>query len=307
MAAGNLGEEHPRQRGGGCKDLEEGEREAYSRNRLRSPVAGSCGQGARVCLCWSFIQTLLSQQALRCPWVSASLSSSSPLVPSCVLQDILSLKYTPLEWHFPFNIRFSETIEYSQSSMVSFIHDRVSVHALLFRALSKIIRDFSLSNPRTFPPPSSFLIFCHILENPSFQIVSSFVSMKTHFSQIPLTLKTLLWLFHLQTLQHSSFFTVVCFPPVSLSWTGPLCGWSPQLSTRVLPSLMITHKRSFHSKWTAQLGEVEALQSQKVHNGTYLLPPQTRRLPLSQFIKGWVILHKSNQCHLWDDSQTCPL
>lgn len=172
--------------------------------------------------------------------------------------------------------------------MVSFIHDGVSVHALPFRALSKIIRDFSLSNPRTFPPPSSFLIFRHILENPSFQIFSSFVSMKIHFSQIPLTLKTLLWLFPLQTLQRRSFFTVVCFLPVSLSWAGPLCGWSPQLSTRVLPSLMITHKCSFHSKWTAQLGEVEALQSQNfIMVPTFFLPkPDVSHLP-SLLRVGW--------------------
>lgn len=41
MATENLGEEHSRQRRGGCKGLEEGEREAYSMNRPRSPVAES--------------------------------------------------------------------------------------------------------------------------------------------------------------------------------------------------------------------------------------------------------------------------
>lgn len=98
MATENLGEEHPDRGVAGVK--------AWRKDTTRpTPGTGqgllrldACGQGVRVGLCWSSIHTFLPQvMALRCLWLSASLSNSSPLVSSCVLQHNFSLKIYSLK------------------------------------------------------------------------------------------------------------------------------------------------------------------------------------------------------------------
>ena len=75
--------------------------------------------------------------------------------------------------HLPFNIRFSKnnrvfTNPHFLTALSLTFCNHVSACTIIFRALSKIINDFSVSNPVTSPPPLSLLTFCHILDKPPF-------------------------------------------------------------------------------------------------------------------------------------------